>query len=175
MLRSPRWVVALREKDGDRQLHLFLAREAIQIALQLAGIEPPRPWSGILTARLLTAVGAAVEQVTITDLVDDIYLASIDLRSGRKHSNVDARPSDAINLALALHAPIYVAAAVMARHGIPGSEAHAKLLTYGNRPEPDGVELEWVSQVELHKRWEQEGRRPFARRSTPQASPEQRS
>jgi bifunctional DNase/RNase len=179
VMRNPRWAVELREREGPRSLLIFIGNEANGIAMQLAGVEPPRPQTYAFTARLLAGVEARVERVTVTDLIDDgrgipgnpittsVFLAHVALRTGGRLVEVDARPSDALNLALSARAPLHVAEAVMDKKGILSAEVLAKLdgAVASRTPpdEPDGVELEWRSEVEAVKRRNAEGRMPWNR------------
>lgn len=102
---EPRHVVLLGEVEGPRTLAVWIgAPEATALAVALGEVEPPRPGTYRMTAALLAAAGARVRDVTITDLVRGVFIARVSTGSG---ADVDARPSDALNLALALDAPVY--------------------------------------------------------------------
>jgi bifunctional DNase/RNase len=89
--------------------------------MQRRGVDPPRPLSHDLMQHLLEATGIRVEQATITRVEGQIYYASITLRRPRGRAvEVDARPSDAINLALRTKAPILVAEELLDRSGYAG-------------------------------------------------------
>lgn len=88
------------------------------IAARLNGQEFPRPMTHVLMARLLEASGAAVESVTISALKEDVYYATVNVRVDGQTQPVDARPSDAIALAVQLGAPLYAAEEVLANQGI---------------------------------------------------------
>lgn len=97
-------LVLLREVGGDRYLPIWIgAVEATAIAFAQEGVEPPRPLTHDLLKDLLVALGRSVRQVRITDLLDGVFYAVIDLGDGVE---VSARPSDAIALALRCEAPI---------------------------------------------------------------------
>ncbi len=101
--------VVLADAAGDRVLPIVIGEsEAQAIAMQLRGVNPGRPLTYDLIRNLLETTGNHVESVEVNDLRDQTYYATIFLDQGRYH--VDARPSDAIALALATHAPIYVEA-----------------------------------------------------------------
>jgi bifunctional DNase/RNase len=107
---SPIWPVVLKSKTDERGLVIWIGQyEGEMLAGQLGGLEAPRPPTYSFMARLLDAVGAKLEIVTITELVNDTFLATARLRTGRRVIEVDARPSDALNIALRTSAPIFVA------------------------------------------------------------------
>jgi bifunctional DNase/RNase len=88
---------------------------------------PLRPLSADLMARLLEATGGRVEQVAVNSLRDEVFYAfvSVSTPQGASHE-IDARPSDALNLALRVDAPIFVEEAVMEQAGVllPDMAAH---------------------------------------------------
>ncbi len=99
--------VVLADTAGDRVLPIMIGEaEAQGIAMELRGINPGRPLTYDLIRNLLETTGNHVERVEVTDVRDQTYYAMIFLNKGRYH--VDSRPSDAIAVALATHAPIYV-------------------------------------------------------------------
>lgn len=111
-------VVVLQEKGGDRQLPIWVGPgEAEAIALTLESVETPRPMTYQLMARLLGVAGAEVREVGITELTDRVYYAAIEVGAAGETREVDARPSDAINLALQTQAPIRVTEEVLEAGG----------------------------------------------------------
>lgn len=101
--------VVLEDSSGNRVLPIMIGEsEAQAIALQLRGLNPGRPLTYDLIRNLLAATGNRVDRVEVNDLREQTYYATIYLDSGRHH--VDSRPSDAIAVALATNAPIYVQA-----------------------------------------------------------------
>ena len=95
-----------------RELKIWVGpAEASVLALALEAVELPRPTPYDLTASLLKASGTAVREVRVSRLVQHTFYAEVVLANG---SEVDARPSDAINLALVSGAPIVVDEGVMA-------------------------------------------------------------
>jgi len=102
-------VILLKERDGDRVLPVWVGQpEGDVIALRLAGISTPRPMSLMLMARVLELASVTVERVVVTTLRDNIFYATLNVRIGDRLEEVDARPSDAIALALYHDAPIFV-------------------------------------------------------------------
>jgi len=111
-------VIALMEKGGrHRSLELVVGFfEAQAIAVELAGIAMPRPMPHDLMKRIVEALGAELDHVEIAGRADDVYLAFLHLRAaGGQPVRVDARPSDAIALAIRLRRPVIVAAEVFPR------------------------------------------------------------
>jgi bifunctional DNase/RNase len=122
-------IIVLAEKGGQhRALNITVGFfEAQAIAVELEGIAMPRPMPHDLMKRIVDALGAALDHVEIAGRDDDdVYLAFLHLRgSGGERVRVDARPSDAIALAIRLRRPIEVAPQVfpraeMARDGTLG-------------------------------------------------------
>ncbi len=118
------YVVVLKEKEGKRLLPIFIgAPEANNIHLLLQGLKYLRPLTYDLFHSLLEAAGAKVERITVTDLRDNTFYAEVSLRTGRDQVHeIDARPSDAIALAIKTQAPIYVMASVLDEAGLIGEE-----------------------------------------------------
>ena len=123
-------VLILEELDGTRRLPIWIGLpEAQSIASRLAAETPPRPNSHDLAQRLIETLEGRVERVVVTALRDGVYYARIDLvHEGRTHA-IDARPSDAIAIALRLSAPLFVEAALFEtagpEHGPSGREVGA--------------------------------------------------
>jgi hypothetical protein len=104
-------VVMLKEKEGDRRVPIWIQMgEMFSLALHLSGdaFKPPRPFSHDLIKTIVQNLHAQVRQVLITDIVDHIYRARLHLSSQETTLELDARPSDAIMLALKFEAPIYI-------------------------------------------------------------------
>jgi len=102
-------VVILRQPDGRKLLHIWIGpAEAQSIAMHLEGKTPPRPLSHDLLSSMLSALKVQVTQVVIHDLQDNTFYAEVHLKRGNKTYQIDARPSDAIALAIRTKSPIYV-------------------------------------------------------------------
>jgi hypothetical protein len=111
-------VVRLVEKGaGARELPIWIGPfEAEAIALELRGVAAPRPMTHDLLKQVIEALGGRLDRVVIEDLRRDTYFAQLHLVTPEgKELTVDARPSDAIALALRLHGPIVVADSVFAK------------------------------------------------------------
>jgi bifunctional DNase/RNase len=115
-------VVLLREKEGERVLPIWVGPpEGDALALHLAGASFPRPITADLMARLLDAAGARIERVVVNSLRENTFYATVSLVAKGEVTEVDARPSDAFNLALRVGAPIFVDSEVMEK-AIPAEE-----------------------------------------------------
>ena len=107
-------VVLLKENTGNRIIPIWVGPfDGDTLAMSLAGISTDRPLPFDLMARLLSLTGAKVEKVAITSLRNDIYYAMISVKARNRIHEVDARPSDALNLALRVKAPIFVTPELM--------------------------------------------------------------
>jgi len=110
-------IIILNERGGDRWLPIWIGpAEATALALALEAAETARPFTYQLAANLVAAAGSAIKEVRITKLEPPIFYGSVlvsnsdasaDANSVRE---VDARPSDAVNLALVTGAPIMIGA-----------------------------------------------------------------
>jgi bifunctional DNase/RNase len=113
-----RRVVLLAEASGERLLPVWVGQyEGDAIAISLVQAEAPRPLTFAFAARLLEAAGGQLQQVRINRLAEETFYAEVVLDSTSGTRTIDARPSDAIALALATRAPIRVAAEVMDQAG----------------------------------------------------------
>jgi hypothetical protein len=102
-------IMTLAERNGDRWLPMWIGpAEATALALTLSSAENPRPFTYKLAASLVAAAGASVTEVRITQLIPPVFYASVLVSGPAGLQEVDSRPSDAVNLALAAGAPIRV-------------------------------------------------------------------
>ena len=107
-------VVVLEDHDRKVALPIWIGpAEAQSIAMQMQGINPPRPMTHDLIKTMLDRAGVELRKVVIQDLKDSTYYARIYLRAGKSDLEIDSRPSDAIALAVRFHSPIFVATALM--------------------------------------------------------------
>ncbi len=111
-------VMLLREVAGNRVLPVFIgAAEASAIAYALEGTQFVRPLTIDLMRNLISGLSGSVSRVLITKLEQDTFYAEVVLKTGDRLVAVDARPSDAVGLAVRVGAPIYVAELVMEQAG----------------------------------------------------------
>jgi RNA polymerase sigma factor (sigma-70 family) len=109
-----KFVMVLAERDGDRKLPIWIGpAEAISLAMELESAETPRPFTYKLAAGLVGAAGAQVAEVRVTRLIEEVFYASVLVDGPVGRREVDSRPSDAVNLALAAGAPIKVEAGLL--------------------------------------------------------------
>jgi RNA polymerase sigma factor (sigma-70 family) len=101
--------MVLAERGGDRTLPIWIGpAEATALALVLESVETPRPYLYKLAAGLVAAAGSQITEVKITQLLDSVFYASVVVRGPGGPREVDARPSDAVTLAVTSGAPIRV-------------------------------------------------------------------
>ena len=102
-------IVILKDKEGDRVLPIWVGVfEANAIALQIENIATPRPMTHDLLRNILTEIEAEVQRIVVSDLRDNTFYAMIYLDRDGETIAIDARPSDAIALALRTRSPIFV-------------------------------------------------------------------
>jgi bifunctional DNase/RNase len=102
-------IVILRDKDGQRVLPIWVGIfEANAIALQIENLPTPRPMTHDLLRNVIQDLKASVQKIVICDLQEHTFYALIYLLLNGDTLAVDARPSDAIALALRTRAPIFV-------------------------------------------------------------------
>jgi len=102
-------IVILRDKEGERVLPIWVGIfEANAIALQIENIATPRPMTHDLLQNVIRDLNGRVQKIVVSDLKEATFYALIYLHVGDDVVAIDARPSDAIALALRAHAPIFV-------------------------------------------------------------------
>lgn len=107
-------IVVLKDSEDKIFLPIWVGIfEANAIALQLEEISTPRPMTHDLLRDVIREIDARVVRIVISELRESTFYALIQMQSGEKTVNVDARPSDAIALALRTEAPIFVDQAVL--------------------------------------------------------------
>lgn len=123
------YAILLKEIDGNRRLPIIIGQfEAQAIALEMEGIKPPRPLTHDLLKNLIDNLGGTVVEVIVNELRENTFYAKIVLDVSGLTNEVDARPSDAIALAVRADAPIYVTEAVMeAASFIPTDEIDSEI------------------------------------------------
>jgi bifunctional DNase/RNase len=126
-LMSPHRVVILKDTTSDRYLPIWIGPcESDAITAELQGQTAPRPLTHDLLKSMITTLQASVKHILISDLRDEVFFARIVLDLHGRTIEVDSRPSDAIALAVRVHAPVYVQDTVMDRASItPDSEVES--------------------------------------------------
>ena len=123
-------VVILADKEGKKALPIWIGPlEANAIDKELKNIASPRPMTHDLLHSILAQVHAEVKEVKIVDLRDNTYYATLFLKIDKGRIEVDARPSDAIVIALKSKSPIFVSAQILDAQGI----SLTKRETFGER------------------------------------------
>lgn len=112
-------LLMLRERERERYLPMRIGESEAQcIAVALQKTPIARPLAPDLLKAVIQQLGARMTQVIVTDLIDETFHARLIMDMQGRHIEVDARPSDAIALALRVQVPIYAEEGVMARAGI---------------------------------------------------------
>ena len=102
-------IILLRDAEGQKVLPIWVGIfEANAIALQIENVTPPRPMTHDLLKNVINDLKASVQKVVVSDLKDNTFYALIYLAMNGDTLAIDARPSDAIALALRTRAPIFV-------------------------------------------------------------------
>jgi RNA polymerase sigma factor (sigma-70 family) len=144
-------VMLLKEQAGDRILPIWVgAVEGDAIAMLLAGLSTPRPSTFELTTQLLDVAKMKIDKVAVTILRDKTYYATIWVKIRGKIHEVDARPSDAVTLALRKKVPIFVTPEVLETNKtvltsqivLPRLE---EIHRESREKRPEEIEMEWKS------------------------------
>jgi bifunctional DNase/RNase len=107
-------IVVLKDDEDKYFLPIWVGIfEANAIALQLENVSTPRPMTHDLLRNMIAELHGQVTRIVINDLRDSTFFAQIRVNSGDRTLEIDARPSDAIALALRTEAPIFVAQTVL--------------------------------------------------------------
>ncbi len=133
-------IVILRDADGQRALPIWVGIfEANAIALQIENVATPRPMTHDLLRNVIQDLKATVERIVVCDVHDNTYYALIYVTREGQTMAIDARPSDAIALALRTRAPIFVEETVF---------EHAKTVDF-NTEKPDSDRLhKWLESLD---------------------------
>lgn len=110
-LPSNQPVLILRDQQASRYLPLWIGTaEATAISLALEGVDPPRPLTHDLLANVIDQLGGQVTSVTVSELVEGTFFATINFLN---HDSISSRPSDAVALAVRSGVPVFVEQEVM--------------------------------------------------------------
>jgi bifunctional DNase/RNase len=124
---SGQHVVILKDKSAERYLPIWIGiYEANAIALKITGITPERPITHDLMTNIFKDLGARLTRIEVSSLSSDVFYARIVMAVDGRVMDIDARPSDAIALAVRAEAPILVADEVLEKAGVtpePESES----------------------------------------------------
>lgn len=112
-------VVLLKEVAGERYLPIWIGEfEAHAIAMELQGVESPRPLPYDLMRSMLGELNGSIEHVVVNELSMDVFYARVIVSVDGRTIELDSRPSDAIALAVRSGSPIFVDESVMDRAGV---------------------------------------------------------
>jgi len=133
-------IILLRDSEGQKVLPIWVGIfEANAIALQIENVSPTRPMTHDLLKNVITDLKASVQKIVVCDLKDNTFYALVYLDVSGETIAVDARPSDAIALALRARAPIFVEESVI---------DHAKTVDLSSE-RPDSGRLEkWLESLD---------------------------
>ena len=133
-------IVLLKTAEGNKFLPIWIGQpEAAAILMKLQGASTPRPMTHDLLRNLISELDAHVLRIVINDLRDSTFFAQIRVSAGARTLEIDARPSDAIALALRTEAPIFVAQTVLDQ---------AQTITPENVDDTDEQARKWLERLE---------------------------
>ncbi len=129
---SSQHVVILKDTGRERYLPIWIGPwEANAIAMRLQGLSPERPLTHDLFSSTLEELGVSVKQIIVSDLADETFRARLMLELDGRTLDIDARPSDAINIAIRARVPIFATDAVLDRAGVvPEADEEEKLSVF---------------------------------------------
>jgi bifunctional DNase/RNase len=131
--RNQQRVVILKDQRAERYLLIWIGQDvSAAIAHQLQGASFPRPLTHDLLKTVITQMGGRVLNVTISELRQTTFHGYITIEVHGRRIEVDARPSDAIALAVRVHCPIYVAEAVLDAAAVVPEEIEGTAPRTGN-------------------------------------------
>ena len=112
-------IVLLKTADGNKFLPIWIGHpEAAAILMKLQGASTPRPMTHDLVTEMLDQLDAQVTRITVTELKENTFYASITVAQNGSEIEIDSRPSDAIALAVRCQAPIFAAEEVIEESSI---------------------------------------------------------
>ncbi|MEE9583378.1 MAG: bifunctional nuclease family protein [Dehalococcoidales bacterium] len=148
---NSQYVVMLKEKTAERYLPIFIGpAEANAIAIKLRGETLPRPLTHDLLRSMIDSLGASVDSIIVSDLKNDTFYAKIVLNVDSGQIEVDARPSDALALAVRVEVPIYAEESVLDKAGISlDKDEEGNKLAIDDKDSETGFKGRKVSEEEL--------------------------
>lgn len=144
------YALILSEAKGNRRLPIIIGTfEAQAIALELESIKPPRPMTHDLLKNLVLSFNSDIQKVVINDLSEGTFFAQIHYNRNDDKVKLDARPSDAIALAIRFGAPIFVNEKVLDEAGIITEESSEG--EKGSGPQAKEAEKELTQMEKLER------------------------
>jgi bifunctional DNase/RNase len=137
-------IVILKVQDENRYLPIWIGQpEARSILMKLQNQEFSRPLTHDLAFNLVTELGGSLERVTVTELRDSTFFATLHVQIDGRSVEVDSRPSDAIAIAVRAGAPIFAADEVIEEAAVVFEEAMEET------PEDEVVDKfkDWMNQI----------------------------
>jgi bifunctional DNase/RNase len=129
-------IVILREKDGSRILPIWIGViEASAIAFELEQVKLSRPMTHDLLKTSIESLGGTVDRVAVVDLRDNTYYATVRITRDSDTIDIDARPSDAIGLALRTKSPVLCESHVLEQAHMRQEEAAASAVATAEEDE----------------------------------------
>ena len=129
-LQAGSFTLVLSEVSGDRRLPIIIGMfEAQAIAIEIEKLSPTRPLTHDLFRSFAKSFDFSVEEIHISDIQEGVFYSRIICTDGIRQKNIDARPSDAVAIALRFNAPIYTTEQVLSVAGIasdPETDAPAR-------------------------------------------------
>src|ERR671915_6028 len=155
-------IVLQKTADGNRYLPIWIGQpEAAAILMKLQGASTPRPMTHDLVTELLEQLDAQVVRITVTELRDNTFYASITVQQNGSEIEIDSRPSDAIALAVRAEAPIFAADRVIEESAIEfeGEEVNEEEIVSDFKKFLDNVSPEEFAVEDEEEREEREEER----------------
>jgi uncharacterized protein len=148
-------IVVLETVTDKKLLPIWIdVPEARAIALELEHVATPRPLTHDLIRNIIQGLGATLQRVMITDLRSNTYFAVLFLGFKGQDLQIDARPSDAIAVALRMKAPIYASTQVLAKSKsllAPGTQTRELQMRLGIQAQDLTVEIAALLDIPFHR------------------------
>jgi len=151
------FALVLGEEYGNRRLPIIIGMfEAQAIAIEIEKIQPNRPMTHDLFKSFAKAFNYSVSEIIISDLKEGIFFARLQCTDGIRDTVIDARPSDAIAIALRFNVPIYTYESILSEAGITSgtqTESDDEIEEIVQAPKPRSLndQIKNMSLEELHK------------------------
>jgi len=137
-------IVLLKDLESEAMLPIWVGPfEANSIATEIEKVAPQRPMTHDLLRAVITQLGGTVRRVVVTELRDNTFFALIEIEIGRELVLIDARPSDAIALALRVDCQIFVRDEVFIASSLADEPTDQP-----STPDEDEEEVEWPEEIE---------------------------
>lgn len=143
------YALILTEKSGGRRLPIIIGTfEAQAIALELESIKPPRPMTHDLLKNVIMSFDTSIDYIFINELSEGTFFAKLVFSKGEEKVEIDARPSDAIAVAIRFGASIYVHNSVLDEAGIESEEQKGAEASSEANISKEGNDLSEIEKME---------------------------